>query len=805
MTFPHHRVMGLKVFSKNTFDRLDKAALKHPSCHGGEQVLFVSWCVVSSAATSNPVLLFLTSLGRLLVKKEWSSPVSAGHVLDMVAAIIVEEGLLSVSWAEGMLKPPLLIKSTHRAVCLLQEQLWTIHSVARGELSLKVNMPALPFHLLPPLSPVDGNLHASYTIHANHKGVRAHELAVDLEDLPAQRGVRGFTAMERIRQWAWSLEVDVKDWRPDLLLPLARALERNQVFVALRADGNQLHDAGARLAPVLAHNERMICVSLRNIAATPVAVRALGTALASNPNPQISVIDVSFNQLGDEGAVALAAGVGNLPVGVLAELKMAFCNVKEEGITAVVEAIQPQTNLLKLDLSGNALQRRGTVALRLLLTQAPKLTHLYLEAASLDLDVLGGLGAGVLKDLEVLDLSASPWTPALASFAAVAGPRLRELGMRDGAALVESTDAAAFLAFFANMAATSWHGATLSLGNEGPSLPALFAAGLPRAASPPPLFGLSHRGPIGDESVAAVARLFQQLEDRGGASLCKLDLSDAVVDRYDPSRAACVASLRDLVRSAQSLDTLILTGSFRSRAGSASRENKPGLAYGPELGALFQDGISNTKTITRLDVSGNRLGDSGILALSAGLRVNRSVRSLAVDNNAVQLNGLKALTIAVRANKKLHDVAMPNEDIGALLEHAARSYKHALVNELAARQMIKYAHHGRHVNHAQKSRGLADLSQAKRLQAAARNTKNKIRNAVCPRRERPRGATPHGAPALTPPAPSYPGLAHVRRRAPEPGGCRNQGRRSPGEGRGQARREGQVRRRTHRGQGARSP
>ena len=51
------------------------------------------------------------------------------------------------------------------------------------------------------------------------------------------RDVQTTPALQCIRQWMLRMEVDVSEWRPECLAPLALALRHNDRFMAFKAEG----------------------------------------------------------------------------------------------------------------------------------------------------------------------------------------------------------------------------------------------------------------------------------------------------------------------------------------------------------------------------------------------------------------------------------------------------------------------------------------------------------------------------------------------------------------------------------------
>ncbi len=86
-------------------------------------------------------------------------------------------------------------------------------------------------------------------------------------------------------------------------------------------------------------------------------------------------------------------------------------------------------------------------------------------------------------------------------------------------------------------------------------------------------------------------------------------------------------------------------------------------------------------TLTRVDVSVNRIGDEGAIYLAQALRVNRTLKSLNLSHNFIRADGLFAIAEALKGNTSLEDI-----DIGSqMMQRAgtpvltANEYERALV------------------------------------------------------------------------------------------------------------------------------
>jgi hypothetical protein len=76
--------------------------------------------------------------------------------------------------------------------------------------------------------------------------------------------------------------------------------------------------------------------------------------------------------------------------------------------------------------------------------------------------------------------------------------------------------------------------------------------------------------------------------------------------------------------------------------------------------------IQVNKTLTVLNLLGNRIGDDGAVSLAAALRSNRSLLQLLLTNNAIGAAGAHAIGEALAANhtSAVHTISLSNNKLG---------------------------------------------------------------------------------------------------------------------------------------------
>ena len=110
--------------------------------------------------------------------------------------------------------------------------------------------------------------------------------------------------------------------------------------------GHDIGDEGAKyIADALTKTTSLELLILRNCSIGEKGIASLFASLTENTS--LSTLDVSFNPLGDNGAVTIASFINNTS---LEGLDISGCDIEEKGIAAIASALQTNTILKKLGL-----------------------------------------------------------------------------------------------------------------------------------------------------------------------------------------------------------------------------------------------------------------------------------------------------------------------------------------------------------------------------------------------------------------------------------------------------------------------
>jgi len=80
--------------------------------------------------------------------------------------------------------------------------------------------------------------------------------------------------------------------------------------------------------------------------------------------------------------------------------------------------------------------------------------------------------------------------------------------------------------------------------------------------------------------------------------------------------------------------------------------------------------LSTNKTLTALDINGNRIGDKAAISLAEAIRFNTTLKYMTLDRNNVDLGGFQAFASSLKTNKTLLGVPPPIEDLESAMNES---------------------------------------------------------------------------------------------------------------------------------------
>lgn len=176
-------------------------------------------------------------------------------------------------------------------------------------------------------------------------------------------------------------------------------------------------EAVSALSPVLETNNTLTTLVLSGIdSAESDSFVHLGESLAKNPNSSITHLDLSHNEIKDQGVTALASAFSQMKNG-LCELNLSSCGISPKGILALMKALDSNhsfsLSIARLDLSFNNSGSTGTIAVANWISNMKQgdqnksaLTELILSGCQLDIfSLLEAIKSSLNDKLQLLNIS----------------------------------------------------------------------------------------------------------------------------------------------------------------------------------------------------------------------------------------------------------------------------------------------------------------------------------------------------------------------------------------------------------------
>ncbi|XP_070777405.1 F-actin-uncapping protein LRRC16A [Enoplosus armatus] len=449
------------------------------------------------------------------------------------------------------------------------------------------------------------------------------------------------------------------------LVTIIAALEYNQWFTKLSAKDYKLStDMCDQILRVVARSSRLEELVLDNTGLKSDFAQKLATALSHNPASTLHTLNLSNNSLEDKGVSALSAQLAKLPMG-LKFLNLSRTSMSPKGVNSLCQALCANpavaSALTHLDLSGNSLRGDDLPNLHSFLSHSNCVETLDLSNSDCSLEqVCASLLRGSLKHLSVLNMSKSVFSHR----------KCKEIP-------------SSFKQFFSCAQALS----SVSLSGTRLPLEALKAL----------LLGLGCNPNLSDVSLDLSC-----CELRSGGSqilegcvaeipnISSLDISDNGLDMDLTTLLVWLAKNRSIrhlslgknfnnIKSknvAHVLDNLVhMIQEEESPLTSLSLADSKLKA---DLSIVLNALGSNT-TLTKLDISGNAMGDMGAKMLAKALQINTKLRTIVWDRNNISPQGLQDVAAALEKNYTIRFMPVPIMDAAQALKASPEKTEDALL------------------------------------------------------------------------------------------------------------------------------
>uniref|UniRef100_A0A8C7JZ91 F-actin-uncapping protein LRRC16A-like n=1 Tax=Oncorhynchus kisutch TaxID=8019 RepID=A0A8C7JZ91_ONCKI len=440
------------------------------------------------------------------------------------------------------------------------------------------------------------------------------------------------------------------------LVAIILVLEYNQWFTKLSTKDYKLStDVCEQILRVVARSSRLEEMVLENAGLRSDFAQKLANALTCNPASVLHTLNLTNNSLEDKGVSALSAQLAKLPMG-LKHLNLSKTSISQKGVNSLAQALSANpavpTTLTHLDLCGNSL--RGDD-----LPMSLGWPMLF-RCSTPVFKVCTALLRGSLKHLSVLNMSKSVFSHR----------RCKDVPH-------------SFKQFFGTALALS------SVNLSGTKLPLEALKAL--------LLGLGC-----NPNLSEVSLDLSSCELRSGGAqilegciaeipnISSLDISDNGLDSDLTTLLVWLAKNRSirhlsLGKNFNNIKSKNLSQVLDNLVHMIQEEESPltsiSLADSKLKGdlSIVLNALGSNTSLTRVDISGNGMGDMGAKMLAKALQINTKLRTVMWDKNNVSLQGLQDVASALEKNQTIRFMPIPIIDAAQALKASPEKTEDALL------------------------------------------------------------------------------------------------------------------------------
>uniref|UniRef100_A0AAY5KUZ0 CARMIL C-terminal domain-containing protein n=1 Tax=Esox lucius TaxID=8010 RepID=A0AAY5KUZ0_ESOLU len=424
------------------------------------------------------------------------------------------------------------------------------------------------------------------------------------------------------------------------LVAIIGVLEYNQWFTKLSTKDYKLPtDVCEQILRVVACSTRLEELVLENAGLRSDFAQKLANTLAQNPATALHTLNLTNNTLEDKGVSALSTQLAKLPLG-LKHLNLSKTSMSQKGINSLAQALSANpailTTLTHLDLCGNSLRGEDLPNLYNFLGQPNSLVTLDLSNSDCSLDqVCTSLLRGSVKNLSVLNMSKC-----------VFSYKNKEVQP-------------SFKQFFGTSVALS----SVNLSGTRLPLEALKALLLGLGCNPNLSEVRSRHCMCMDLKCldSDLSTLLVWLAKN--RSIRHLSLGKNFNNIKSKNMSQVLDNLVHMIQEEESPLTSLSLADSKLKA---------------DLSIVLNALGSNT-SLTRLDISGNAMGDMGAKMLAKALQINTKLRTVLWDKNNVSLQGLQDVATALEKNHTIRFMPVPIIDAAQALKANPEKTEDALL------------------------------------------------------------------------------------------------------------------------------
>ncbi|KAM9824007.1 F-actin-uncapping protein LRRC16A [Neosynchiropus ocellatus] len=449
------------------------------------------------------------------------------------------------------------------------------------------------------------------------------------------------------------------------LVPIVAALEFNQWFTKIFSKDYKLSsDVCDQILRVVARSSRLEELVLDNTGLRSDFAQKLAVALSHNPASSLHTLNLSNNSLEDKGVCVLSSQLSKLPMG-LKQLNMSRTLMSAKGVNSVCQSLGANpalaTSLTHLDLSGNSLRGDDLPHLHNFLSHSNCLETLNLSHTDCSLEqVTASLLKGSLKHLCVLNMSKTLYSHR----------KSKEIHP-------------SFKQFFSSAQSLS---SVLLSGTK-----------LPLEALKALLLGLGCNPNLSDVSLdlsscelRSAGSLVLESCIAENPNISSLDISDNGLDLDLTTLLVWLAKNRSirhlsLGKNFHNIKSKNVAPVLDNLVHMIQEEESPLTSLSLADSKLKSDlsivlnALGSNTSLTRLDISGNSMGDMGAKMLAKALQINTKLRTVLWDRNNVSPQGLQDVAAALEKNFTIRFMPVPIVDAAQALKANPEKTEDALL------------------------------------------------------------------------------------------------------------------------------
>ncbi|KAM3873708.1 F-actin-uncapping protein LRRC16A-like [Diretmus argenteus] len=453
------------------------------------------------------------------------------------------------------------------------------------------------------------------------------------------------------------------------LVAIIAVLEFNQWFTKLSTKDYKLSaDVCEQILRVVCRSSRLEELVLDNAGLKTDFAQKLAGALAHNPSSGLTTINLANNPLEDRGISSLGAQFAKLRMGIK-HLNFSKTSLSPKGVNSLCQSLSANpsipSSLVHLDLSGNVFRGDDMQHLYHFLGQPNSLATLDLSNTDCSLDqVCSALLRGSVQHLSVLNVSKSIFPH------------------RKGKEVPPS-----FKHFFSSAMSLS------SINVSGTKLPPEALKAL--------LLGLASNPTLKEVSLDLSCCELGHCLRSGGSQILEgciaeipnissLDISDNGLDSDLSTLLVWLAKNRSirhlsLGKNFNNIKSKNLAPVLDNLVHMLQEEESPLTSLSLADSRLKSDltivlnALGSNSSLTRLDISGNAMGDMGAKMLAKALQINSKLRTVIWDKNNTSPQGLQDVAAALEKNFTIRFMPIPIIDASQALKASPEKTEDALL------------------------------------------------------------------------------------------------------------------------------